>query len=114
MHDMIFYIALLFISVFISACSQIILKKAAGKKYGSVFAEYFNVPVISAYTIYFIAVCIDLIALKKVPVSYIPIVEASSYIFVILLGKLFLKEHLSKRKLIAMSIIFAGVVIYFL
>ena len=112
MSEVTLHIFILFASVFISAFSQILLKKAALRHYPSVIREYLNLFVITAYGIYFVAVVLDLLALRRVPVSYVPAIEASSYIFIIVLSRIFLKERLSRRKLMAISIIFAGIVIY--
>ena len=108
------YILILFFSVFISAFSQVLLKKSALKTYSSFWREYLNIYVIPAYAIYFLAVFLDLIALKKVPVSFVPVAEASSYIFVLIFGKIFFKEYFSKRKIVAMGLIMTGIVIFVL
>ena len=107
-----FSIVALFVSVFISAFSQVLLKKSALKTYDSFLREYLNVYVISAYFIYFLAVFLDLIALKKVPVSFVPVAEASSYIFALLLGRIFFKETFSKRKCVAMLLILIGIIVF--
>lgn len=109
---MIFYIAILIFSVFISAFSQVLLKKSALKTYNSFIKEYINFYVVPAYAIYFLAVFLDLLALRKVPVSFVPVAEASSYVFVLLFGKIFFKERFSKRKIIAMILIMAGIFVF--
>lgn len=114
MNEMIFYVSILFASVIISAYSQILLKKSALKEHKSFIFEYLNPFVIISYLIFFCAIFLDMIGLKKVPVSYIPIIESSSYIFVIVFSKIFLKEQFSKRKIIAMFFILIGIAIYLL
>ncbi len=109
---MILYSAILILSVFISALSQVLLKKSALKSYASFIREYINFYVIPAYAIYFLAVFLDLLALRKVPVSFVPVAEASSYIFVLLFGRLFFKETFSKRKILAMILILAGIIVF--
>ena len=109
---MILYSAILILSVFISALSQVLLKKSALKSYASFIREYLNFYVIPAYAIYFLAVFLDLLALRKVPVSFVPVAEASSYIFVLLFGRLFFKETFSKRKILAMILILSGIVVF--
>lgn len=106
------YIAILIFSVFISAFSQVLLKKSALKKYDSFIKEYLNFYVIPAYAIYFLAVFLDLIALRKVPVSFVPVAEASSYIFILLFGKIFFNEIFSIRKIIAMILIISGIIVF--
>lgn len=109
---MIFYIAILIFSVFISAFSQVLLKKSAIKTYSSFIKEYLNFYVIPAYAIYFLAVFLDLLALRKVPVSFVPVAEASSYVFVLIFGKIFFDEQFSKRKILAMILIMTGIVVF--
>ena len=106
------YILILIFSVFISAFSQVLLKKSALKTYSSFLREYLNIYVVPAYAIYFLAVFLDLIALKKVPVSFVPVAEASSYIFVLVFGKIFFHERFSNRKILAMLLILAGIAIF--
>lgn len=112
MSEMIFYVVILFVSVIISAFSQILLKKSALKEHKSLIYEYLNPFVIVSYLIFFCAIFLDMIGLKKVPVSFIPVIESSSYIFIIVFSKIFLKEQFSKRKIIAMFLILTGILIY--
>lgn len=109
---MIFYIAILIFSVFISAFSQVLLKKSALKTYSSFLSEYLNIYVVPAYAIYFLAVFLDLLALRKVPVSFVPVAEASSYVFVLIFGKIFFDEQFSKRKILAMILIMTGIIVF--
>lgn len=108
------YILILLFSVIISAFSQILLKKSANKTYSKKIYEYLNVYVIIGYFIFFLAIILDMIGLKKVPVSFIPIIESSSYIFVIIFSKIFLNETINKTKIVSISLIFAGIIIFLL
>lgn len=106
------YIFLLFFSVFISAISQILLKKSALIKYDSFIKEYLNFHVIFAYFIFFCAVIIDLYALRFAPLSFVPVIETSSYFFIIILSRIFLKEKFTIQQLIGIIIILIGIFIY--
>lgn len=108
------YTSFLFLSVIISAFSQVLLKKSALKEHNSRIKEYLNPYVISGYAIFFAAVFLDMLALEKVPVSFIPIVESSSYVFIIIFSKIFFNEKVSARKIISIAVIFTGLVIYIL
>ncbi len=105
-------VLLLFLAVFISSISQILLKKSADKKYESFIRNYLNIRVICAYCIIFTAVLIDLFAFKFVPVSFVPVIESSSYFFIIILSRIFLQEKLTLKQLIGISIIMLGVLLY--
>lgn len=105
-------VCLLLLSVFISSVSQIILKKAADKTYESTLKEYMNPMVIGAYGLFFCSVILTMLALKHVPLSMSPILESTGYIFVSVMGYIFLKERFSRRKLMGFALIIAGIVIF--
>lgn len=98
--------------VFISAISQVLLKKAAGKDYGSVIREYLNVRVITAYFIFFASTFISIFAYKVVPLSMGPIIDATSYIYITVFGITIFKEKINRQKLIALATIIVGIVVY--
>lgn len=105
-------ICTLLLSVFISAVSQILLKKAADRRYGSILREYLNPLVIGAYTMFCCSVVLTMLALKYVPLSMSPILESTGYIFVSVMGYFFLNERFSKRKLIGFGLILAGIAVF--
>lgn len=104
--------ALLFLfSVFVSSCSQILLKKSTEIEYCSKIQEYLNLKVVAAYFIFFISSFITVFAYKYIPLSLGPIFEASGYIFVAVLSWFFLHERIGKRKALGLLIILSGIVI---
>ena len=98
-------------SVFISSCSQILLKMSAKIQYDNKWKEYLNTRVIAAYSIFFISSLVTLYAYRFVPLSMGPVLEASGYIFVTVLGVTFLKEKVGVRKRIGLVIIVTGIMI---
>lgn len=106
------YIIIFLFSVFISSVSQIILKKSANEEHKNALQEYLNVKVILAYGMFFLSSLITILAYKYVPLSMGPILESSGYIFVAVLGYIFLKEHVGKRKLLGLCCIFVGIIIF--
>lgn len=106
------YMGIFLTGIFISSISQIILKKSAMETHENVLKEYLNLQVIGAYAIFIMATFCSIYAYKEVPLSLGPILEATQYIFVALLSYIFLKEKISKRKLMGLIIIFAGVIIF--
>ena len=109
---MILYIIIFLCSVFISAVSQIILKTSANRKYESRLQEYLNPRVIIAYGIFFLSSLMTILAYRGVPLSMGPVLEASGYVWVAVLGRLTLKEEINRRKLIGMIVIICGIVIF--
>ena len=106
------YIILFLAAVFISSVSQIMLKKSANKSYDSKLGEYLNPWVIVAYGLFFCATLVTVIAYKYVPLSLGPILESSGYFFVTILGMVFLKEKVGKKKAVGLLIILAGIIIF--
>ena len=94
----------------ISAFSQILLKIAARKEYASWIYEYLNVRVISAYFIFFAATFLTVYCYKVIPLSIGAMLEASGYVFVTVLGRIILKERVSKQKIIGMALVILGVI----
>ena len=108
----ILYAAILLVGVFISAVSQVMLKKAALKKYDSKIKEYLNPLVILAYILFFGTTLLSIVAYKGIPLSLGPILEATSYIYVTAFGVLIFKEKMNSRKWIALGLIVAGIAVY--
>ena len=96
---------------FIASVSQIALKKAAEKEYPSKLAEYLNPLVMGAYIVFFAASLCSVLGYRGVPLSLGPILEATGYIWVAILGKIFLKEKISKKKALGLVVIILGIII---
>ncbi|MEE0956123.1 MAG: multidrug ABC transporter [Eubacterium sp.] len=106
------YMAIFLFGTFISAVSQVILKKAAMKHYDSVIKEYMNVRVIGAYMIFVLATFLSIFAYKVVPLSLGPILEATSYIYITVFGAKIFGEKINSRKIVALVLIIGGIVVY--
>lgn len=112
MNEKILFSLIFLFGVFISSLSQIILKKSANTKYSSKIKEYLNPSVIFAYIIFFGATLCSLLAYTVIPLSFGPIFESAGYIFVAVLSRLFLKEKISRKKVLGLSVIIIGIIIY--
>ncbi len=110
--ELLIYSGIMLIGVFISSLSQILLKISAGKSYPSRIREYLNPHVIIGYGMFFGCTLISMLALKVVPLSMQPVLEATGYIFVAVLSYLFLKERLNKRQMLGMALILIGIAVY--
>lgn len=100
------------VSVFISSVSQILLKKSADKIYESKLREYLNPLVITAYVMFFCSMLITMYCYKFVDVSAGPILESAGYIFVAVLGCIFLNEKFTKKKVIGMIVLICGIALF--
>lgn len=111
-RELVKYAFILLFGVFISALSQVLLKKAAQKKYASVIKEYMNPFVIGAYSIFVISTLLSVYAYKVVPLSMGPILEATSYLYITFFGVRLFGEKMNAKKWIALMCIIGGIVIY--
>ena len=108
----ILYTLIMLIAVFISVVSQVILKKSAAIKRDSIWQEYLNAPVISAYFMLFVSTLLAVIAYRVVPMSVGTILDTSSYIFITVFGVAVFKEKLTLKKAAALLLIISGILIY--
>ena len=112
MNSKLIFTLILLFGFLVSAIAQILLKKSAQKEYASKIEEYLNTYVIISYAIFFGATLCTVIAYKKVDLSFGPILGTTEYIFVAVLSRLVLKEHISIRKIIGLGVIIAGIVVF--
>ena len=99
-------------SVLVASISQIMLKKSADRKYDRWIDEYLNFRVIFAYGLFSLSSLLTVYAYKFVPLSLGPVLEASGYVFVSVMGYFILKEKIGKRKFLGLVVIIAGIVIF--
>lgn len=112
-NTVLLYSCILLLGVFVSAISQVMLKKAAMREYPSRIKEYINPLVIFAYTLFVGTTFLSIIAYKGIPLSMGPILEATSYIYVTIFGVWIFKEKITKKKIGALCLILIGICIYF-
>lgn len=107
------YYALGILSVVIASFSQILLKKGAMKKYDSFIREYLNVYVLSGYFFMFGSVLLTMIVYRGMDFMNVPVLEAIGYVLVPVLSYIFFKESLTKKKIMGIACILAGIFIYY-
>lgn len=112
MNSMASSAAVMLTSVFVASVGQVLMKKAADRKYKNWIREYLNVFVISAYVLMLASTLLTMLALKRIPLSMAPVLEAAGYIFVAVMGYLFLGERFSRRKILGLAMILAGILIF--
>ena len=108
------YVFLLIASVLIASCSQIILKKSASKEYSSIIREYLNIRVIVGYGMMFISTILTIFAFKGLDYKNGPIIESLGYIFIMFLSRIFLKEKITKKKVIGNALILLGILVFYI
>ena len=106
------YIIILFATTFFTAISQVLMKTATRREYKSWIFEYLNWRVITAYGIVFIVLMANTYAYTEVEIKYASIIDAFSYVNVMVFSYLLLKERFTRRQLVGNLIIIAGILIY--
>lgn len=101
------------VSVTIASFSQILLKKGAMKKYDSFIREYLNVFVLSGYFLMFVSVFLTMIVYRGMDFMNVPVLEAIGYVLVPVLSYLFFKEGLTRKKIMGIACILAGIFVYY-
>ena len=105
--------ALLFVlCVFVSSCTQIALKRFATQQQFSGFRIYFNRTVILSNLVFVGVTLITVILYKYIQLSTATLLNSTSYIYVLILNAIFLKEKIGKRKIIGIVFILIGVSVY--
>ncbi|MEG0323375.1 MAG: multidrug ABC transporter [Raoultibacter sp.] len=110
--DIIPYIFLAALAVFISSVSQVLLKKEAMKEHPSVWSEYANPLVIIAYALMLVTTLMLVISFRGIPLSMGPVIEATSYLYVTIFGVVIFKEKLGRKKVFALALILLGIGLY--
>lgn len=106
-----FCYAIAFVAVFLATAGQILLKRSADDTLGSegFLQKFLNARVITSYTLLLLSMFCNQLALRKVPMTVLPCITATSFIWVFLFGFLILRERPSKRKIVGVAIILVGI-----
>ena len=80
----------------------------------SVIREYLNPWVISGYFLLAVSTICVIYAFKGVDFKNGPVIESLGFPLVMILGRIFYGEKLTKNKLVGMGLIMLGVVVYYI
>ena len=105
------YILCFIICVFVSSCSQILLKRGADKNYIGL-KVFLNKYVIIGYMLFLFVTLGTVILYRYIELSAGALIEALSYIFVPVLSAVILKERISKHMFAGIALIICGIVVY--
>ncbi len=104
----------MFSAVIISACSQMLLKKAATIKYDSFIREYLNVWVICGYGLMVLSTLCVIYAYRGIEYKNGAVIESIGYPLIMVLSFLLFKEKITRNKLIGNIIVILGILIFYL
>lgn len=96
----------------LSSLSQILLKKAAVTKRHHWVFDYFNVRVIGAYAITFTCMFLMIYAFTGMYYRFGAVIESLSFLLIMVFGRMFLGEKITKRRVLGNGLIILGVVLF--
>lgn len=99
-------------SVFIASCSQLLLKRSAGRNHGRIIKEYLNPEVVGAYIVLLVSTLLTIYAYRGVALKWGPVLESAGFVFVLLLSALFFRERISRNKVWGMILILGGIALF--
>ena len=99
-------------SVVFSSLAQILLKKSSGESKKHWIFDYLNVKVFVAYGIIFICMFMMIYAFTGMYYRYGVIIESLSYLLIMIFSGFFLKEKITRKRIIGNCIIVLGVLIF--
>lgn len=105
-------ILIFLLSALISSVSQILLKKSAMKTYPSRIREYVNLLVVSGYIMLLGCTVLVVLAFRSLPLSLGPILEASAYVYIMVLSSLIFHEKISAKKIVGNILIIVGICVF--
>lgn len=106
------HICVMLSGVLIASVAQALLKTEAIKPHGSKFKEYLNINVIAGYGMMLLCTVCTAFAYKVIPISLGMILEATGYIYVTLIGYIVFDENINIKRIIALTMIIMGIVVY--
>ena len=111
-NDYFWGISLALLAHIIAAFSQLFLKISARRTYKAWWRSYLNFLVITAYAMFFGTTIINVFALKRIPMTLATALGATGQIFVPVVSAIFLKEKITRERLVGMLMIVVGIIVF--
>lgn len=111
---MIFALALAFCAVILTGVSQVLLKIGAGTgtRSGRFLGPYLNFSAMIGYCLLILVTILSVYALRDLPLKVFYSLTALNFVVVLGLSAVFLKEEVSRDKIVAIGLIVLGVVVF--
>ena len=101
-------------AVMLTGISQTLLKIGAdsGARSNRFLASYLNLPTITAYGLILLVTILSVYALRDLPLKVFYSLTALNFIIVLGLSAVFLREEVSRDKVVAIGLIVFGVIVF--
>lgn len=99
--------------VFIASCAQLLMKTSAiEKKTSSLFKKILNIRIVVAYSMMLLSSLISVLCLRYLQLKYVPMIEATGFLWVPLLSFLVLKEKPTRYNIVGGILVISGMILF--
>lgn len=106
------YLLLYVFSVLVVSVAQVLLKSSAQRDHRSRLQEYLNWRVGVAYAMMFATTLMTIVAYRRVELQDGPVWSSLGYVFVLVMGRLFLGERITWTRVAGIALIIAGIYVF--
>jgi drug/metabolite transporter (DMT)-like permease len=99
------------IAIVLTGVGQVVLKIGSNKNQ-KFWDPYLNPVSIAGYCLYLISTVFLFYSLKEIPLKLLAAVSSLNFIIVLLMSGIFLNEHITRIKFLAVALIMTGVIIF--
>ena len=100
------------VSAFITAASQILLKKSANSLHKHILFEYLNPYVVISYMCYVGVLALNVFIYTKIDYRFGVVINSLSMVLVMILAKVILKERLGRKRIAGNILIVIGIICF--
>ena len=101
-------------SVFGASCAQMLLKRAAHRRYFPFWRQYLNIWVIGGYAILLGSLLVNIFCMRHgLLVKELSIIETLSLLFVPVLSWICFREPISRQKAFGIALVVLGAMVFF-
>lgn len=101
----------MYLAILLTAVSQVVLRKGA-KDRPTMFRAFFNPGTIIGLSLFVVVTILNVYALRQIELKTMTAWVSLTYLFTILLSRVFLDEALTKQKFIGAALIVFGIIVF--
>ena len=109
---MIKYFAIAILAGIVSAVAQVLLKKSSTIRRKRRIDEYLNRYVITGYSLMLGAMFLMILAFRSMPFKYGSVLDALSYIYAMISGKIIFGEKITLKRIFGNILIVVGIAVF--
>lgn len=103
------------LGVLIASCAQLLMKTSAiEKKQSSLLKKFINLRIVVAYSMMLLSSLISVVCLRYLQLKYVPMIEATGFLWVPLLSFLVLQEKPTRYNIAGGILIISGMALFVL